>query len=308
MSNTCRTSGFSVKPGRLPLLSLGCLLFVVVVLAFSQTPQEQVQPVKSQRPLFTVESDLVVVDVTVRDRKGNLVGDLTRNDFKIFEDNLPQDLVTFSAENVAVGPSPAVVTVPGVPEVAKPAIPVVNLALTPDQPPKKEDLAGKRLVILFFDLSSLSPEDLIRSVETAFTLSRLQVAKDFALARLAALGRAARDSEGVSMPLPVRREFARMAAIKVLAWVRADGYPFIVPALSLQPKGARELVGRLNDRVGTCPQAAPPTGVAVATNVLTAEAISYQAKGRWERSGKTGTVRVQAVYAGGPPLPGARVA
>jgi VWFA-related protein len=167
MSNTCRTNRCPVKLGRLPLLSLGCLLFVVVVLAFSQTPQEQVQPVKSQRPLFTVESDLVVVDVTVRDRKGNLVGDLTRNDFKIFEDNLPQDIVTFSAENVAVGSSPAVVTAPGAPEVAKPTVPVVNLALTPDQPPKKEDLEGKRLVILFFDLSSLATEDLIRSVETA---------------------------------------------------------------------------------------------------------------------------------------------
>jgi hypothetical protein len=152
----------------------------------------------------------------------------------------------------------------------------------------------------------------VRSVEAAFTLSRLQVAKDFALARLAALGGrprggTARDQDGVRVPLPVRREFARMAAIKVLAWVRGDGYPLIVPALSLQPKGERELVGRLHDRLGS-PQPLPPTGAPVATNVLTAEAISYQAKGRWEQSGKTGTIRVQAVYAGGPPLPGGRIA
>jgi len=153
----------------------------------------------------------------------------------------------------------------------------------------------------------------VRSVEATFTLSRLQVVKDFALARLAALGamsrgEKARDRDGVRVPLPVRREFARMAAIKVLAWVRADGYPQIVPALALQPKGERELVGRLHDRLGACPQPLPPPGAAVATNVLTAEAISYQAKGRWAQSGKTGTIRVQAVYAGGPPLPGARVA
>jgi hypothetical protein len=153
----------------------------------------------------------------------------------------------------------------------------------------------------------------VRSVEAAFTLSRLQVAKDFALARLAALGGmprrgTARDEDGVQVPLPVRREFARMAAIKVLAWVRADGYPLIVPALSLQPKGEREMVGRFHDRLGTCPQPLPPTGAPVAINVLTAEAISYQAKGRWEQSGKTGTIRVQAIYAGGPPLPGGRVA
>jgi hypothetical protein len=153
----------------------------------------------------------------------------------------------------------------------------------------------------------------VRAVEAAFTLSRLRVIKDFALARLAALGgmprrRAARDQEGVRMPLPVRREFSRMAAVKVLAWVRADGYPFIVPALALQPQGERDLVSRYHARLGTCPQPLPPTGAPVATNVLTAEAISYQAKGRWVQSGRTGTIRVQAVYAGGPPLPGARVA
>jgi hypothetical protein len=148
----------------------------------------------------------------------------------------------------------------------------------------------------------------VRSVETAFSLSRLQVAKDFALARLAALGGQARTQDDIRVPLPVRREFARMAAVKVLAWVRADGYPFVVPALSLQPKGERWLVARLNDPLGTCSRSVPPAGVRVAANVLTAEAISYQAKGRWEQSGKTGTVCVQSIYAGGPPLPGGRVA
>ncbi|MBZ5498730.1 MAG: VWA domain-containing protein [Acidobacteriia bacterium] len=139
----------------------------MVVLAFSQAPQQPVQPVRTQRPTFQVESDLVVVDVTVRDRKGNLLGDLTKSDFKVYEDNVPQEIVTFSAENVPVGPQPAVVAAPGSPETTKPPAPVVNLALNPDQPPKKEDLEGKRLVILFFDLSSLGTEDLIRSVDTA---------------------------------------------------------------------------------------------------------------------------------------------
>jgi hypothetical protein len=153
----------------------------------------------------------------------------------------------------------------------------------------------------------------VRSVEASFALSRLQVAKDFALARLAALGgkfrgRTARGQDGVNVPRPARREFARMAAVKVLSWVRADGYPFIVPALSLQPGGERELVGRLHRRVGSPQASFPPAGAPVATNVLTAEAISYQAKGRWTCSGRTGTIRVQAVYAGGPPLPGGRVA
>jgi hypothetical protein len=46
----------------------------------------------------------------------------------------------------------------------------------------------------------------------------------------------------------------------------------------------------------------------VAGNILTFEAISYQVKGRWMKNGKTGIIQVQEVYAGGPPLPGGRVA
>ncbi len=46
----------------------------------------------------------------------------------------------------------------------------------------------------------------------------------------------------------------------------------------------------------------------VATSILTFEAISYQVKGHWSGAGKTGAIRVQEVYAGGPPLPGGQVA
>jgi len=165
MSNT-RVTKNRVQLGRFSLLFPACLLGIAAVLAFSQAPQEQ--PARAQKPTYQVESNLVVVDVTVRDRKGNLIGDLTRNGFKIFEDNVPQDIVTFAAENVPVGPAqPATAAPAGVPEAAKPTASVVDLALSPDQPPKKEDLVGKRLIILFFDLSSLGTEDLIRSVDTA---------------------------------------------------------------------------------------------------------------------------------------------
>lgn len=144
----------------------------------------------------------------------------------------------------------------------------------------------------------------LRAIESSFTLSRLEVARDFALARLAAVGGSTTNYVGVRLPSPVQREFARMAAVKVLAWVGDNGYPLVVPAMSLQPKGDRELVGRFNGHFGAQPQ----VGMPVATNVLTEEAISYQAKGDWHSSGKTGIVRVSAVYAGGPPLPGGRVA
>jgi hypothetical protein len=151
----------------------------------------------------------------------------------------------------------------------------------------------------------------IRSLEWSFRITKLQVARDYALARLAALGGNIRKisedplgSDVTEIPLPTRREFARMVAVKVLSWIDDDGYPVAIPALSLQPAGDHGLVGRLDQR--NLP--APPPGIQAAANILTFEAISYQTKGRWFPFGKAGVLQVQEVYAGGPPYPGGRVA
>jgi len=143
----------------------------------------------------------------------------------------------------------------------------------------------------------------VRSVEQAFHISKLQVLKDYLLARLAALTGPASADGGVAMPLPVRHEFAKMAAVKVLTWVGKDGYPVVVPALSLQPARAENLICWKGTRF---PE--PEEGGRVASNILTLEAISYQVKGRWAGAHGTGSVRIQEVYAGGPPLPGGRLA
>ena len=50
----------------------------------------------AQQPLFTSRIDLVHVGVTVLDRDGNLVTDLTRDDFEVLEDGRPQEVRYFS--------------------------------------------------------------------------------------------------------------------------------------------------------------------------------------------------------------------
>jgi VWFA-related protein len=54
-------------------------------------------PPKSQTPL-TVVSRAVIVPVTVKDSHGQLVGDLQKADFRVFEDNVEQQIATFSSE------------------------------------------------------------------------------------------------------------------------------------------------------------------------------------------------------------------
>jgi VWFA-related protein len=149
-----------------------CLLCGLAPFVFSSAQQEQSSKqtnAQQRMPVFSVESAMVVVDMTVRDGKGKLIEDLKREDFRIYEDNVLQNIVTFSAENVAIGPAAAVVDQgDGKTEASQSkSQPVVNLALNPAAPVKKEDLADKRLVILFFDLSSLETENLLRSVDAA---------------------------------------------------------------------------------------------------------------------------------------------
>ena len=152
------------------IYGLMCLLGGLAAFALTDTLQKQPpqQPAATDKtPRFAVEAAMVVVDVTVRDNKGNLLSDLKKEDFKVYEDNVPQSIVTFAVENVAIGAPAATGTDAGKETKALSAPEIVNLGLNPNQPVKKEVLSGKRLMILFFDLNSLDTENLIRSVDAA---------------------------------------------------------------------------------------------------------------------------------------------
>ena len=66
---------------------------------------------KSNQP-FTVRVDLVTTDVIVRDSNGQFVADLTKEDFEVLEDDVKQELVSFTLThggrifNVAAPPPP----------------------------------------------------------------------------------------------------------------------------------------------------------------------------------------------------------
>jgi VWFA-related protein len=63
----------------------------------TQPQQDQQQPPQSQQPL-KVQTTLVNVFVTARDKKNGIISDLTQNDFKVFEDGQEQKVAFFSKE------------------------------------------------------------------------------------------------------------------------------------------------------------------------------------------------------------------
>ena len=56
---------------------------------------------------FKAQSELVLVDVSVRDKNGNLVRDLKPEDFTVLEDNKPQKVSSFDIENMQNTPTAA---------------------------------------------------------------------------------------------------------------------------------------------------------------------------------------------------------
>jgi hypothetical protein len=149
----------------------------------------------------------------------------------------------------------------------------------------------------------------ITKVVRRFRISKPRVLADYLLARASRVLAGAGGT--TAMPLPVRKRFSPMTAVRAMAFLDDEGYPLVAPVLSLQPAGESALTCALGPLAGLMKTLAP--GVAVAASLLTLDVVSFQAKGRWLGEHRTlgarmGTMSVTAVYAGGPPIPGRQVA
>lgn len=116
---------------------------------------------------FTANSNLVLISVVVRDRQGHLVKNLTRDDFELLEDKKPQRVLTFDFENVDTAPATPVPARAATPKQA-PAAPKTQVAITPG-------LNHRRLVVLFFDLTGMQPEEIEQAVESGEKYVRQQM-------------------------------------------------------------------------------------------------------------------------------------
>ena len=143
---------------------------LVWALTFSGAPgqssTQQPQDDKDKQGLYRmrVESELVLVNVVARDKQGKLVPDLKREDFTVLEDGKPQRVLSFDFENLDMQP---VVAAPGPAQgstngAAPAAVKPILTAKDADQA-----LSNKRVMVLFFDLTSMAPDETERSVQAA---------------------------------------------------------------------------------------------------------------------------------------------
>jgi VWFA-related protein len=163
-------------------LSAVAVLLLGTVAARSQDATQSGQPQAPQQPQYRVRvtSELVLVNVVVRDKKGNLVRGLKKEDFTLLEDGKRQDISTFDFEDV----EQPIVPGAGEPTATGTAGPT-NLLRPTNQP--AIDVRDRRLMLLFFDFSAMDPEQIERCVDSAkkFVQTRMQPADLIALVSLA---------------------------------------------------------------------------------------------------------------------------
>ena len=132
-------------------------VLLVPVLLCSALPSQQ-----QSEYVLHVESDLVLVNVTVRDKSGNFVRGLKPENFAILEDNKPQKILSFDVENVDAAPSLDVAQAKPLPAPANgPTSPAPSATNTATQ------FKDRRLIVLFFDLSAMEPDEIDRAVTSA---------------------------------------------------------------------------------------------------------------------------------------------
>src|SRR5579864_2994964 len=111
--------------------------------------------------VFRTGSELVLVNVTVRDKSGKFVQGLKPEDFTILEDNKPQRAVSFDVENVDAAPALEVAQANPLPE------PAAAPASRPSVAEAATQFKDRRLIILFFDLSAMEPDEIDHAVTSA---------------------------------------------------------------------------------------------------------------------------------------------
>src|ERR1700728_741792 len=122
---------------------------------------------------LTVNSQLVVETVVVKDKQGKFVPGLTAKDFAVTEDGQPQTIRIFEHQALSTVSTPMPVTPPDDEQITLYKT-LTRTQIAPESPGKPQ-YSDRRLLALYFDMTALPPPDQLRALAAAQKFVRTQM-------------------------------------------------------------------------------------------------------------------------------------
>jgi len=124
--------------------------------------------------LFKSNTNLVIADITVKDKAGNLIPNLKQDDFTVYEDGKPQKISVFEYQELGLEPEPPE-ELKLTDELKLPEAPKAELTSpTPGQLHFKD----KRLMVFYMDFSSMAVAEQLRAQDAALDYLKKYITKD----------------------------------------------------------------------------------------------------------------------------------
>jgi len=142
------------------------------VVPMPAAPPPSAQSAKPGQSPLRVSSDLVRIDVEVTDKSGKPIKGLRADQFTITDDGKPQAISSFSYADIES------IETAGTDDSKPIVVPVDNDGPnTPSAAAASDQLRDRRLLVLFFDLTSMQPDDLIRAHDAGEKFVKQQMTK-----------------------------------------------------------------------------------------------------------------------------------
>src|SRR5580704_19749758 len=145
----------------------------------AQQPPAQSAPDDKKDLVFSSTTQLVVEDVLIKGKDGKPVLGLKPSDFTITEDGKPQKISVFEFQTLEEGPSNTPPASPPEVAAAKPpekstVKPVTTIQIAPETPGNLK-YRNRRLMVMFFDMTSMPIQDQKRAQTAALKFLRTQM-------------------------------------------------------------------------------------------------------------------------------------
>jgi VWFA-related protein len=154
-------------------IGAGLVLAALATSAGAQNIGSNTTPGQTETYRLTLNSQLVVEQVVVKDKKGDFVNGLTAKDFTVTEDGIPQTIKFCEHQQFSEAQEPLPPTPPDEENITI----YKKLARTQitAETPESNKYKNRRLLALYFDMTAMNPQDQMRALTAAETFVRKEM-------------------------------------------------------------------------------------------------------------------------------------